>query len=353
MKETLSRFLTTPGQWLEAKGPRSDIVISTRIRLARNIDGFPFVHWARNEQLQDLITLIKGIIPHLPFFVNSTLLELDQLNSLVRQFLVERHLISYEHAKNKNAAVLISDNEILSIMINEEDHLRIQAFSSGLDILKTWYMINDVDNTLSSQLSYAFSVNQGYLTACPTNVGTGMRCSVMIHLPGLRLRRRINEILRAVSQVGLAIRGLYGEGTDALGDLYQISNQVTLGRNEEDLANNLEKITLQVIDQEEKMRESLIKDAKTQVEDRVYRAYANLTQARIISVQESLDLLSTVRLGVGMGLLTRPPSLVCLNELLIISQPAHIQLLAGQASNELACDVKRAEIIQKVIKAKS
>lgn len=353
MQEALEKFLGTPGQWLDAKGPHSDIVISTRIRLARNIDGFPFVHWANKKQLQELIKMFKSIVDKNPCFANSTLLEIEQLNSLIRQFLIERHLISYEHAKGKEKAVLISDKETINIMINEEDHLRVQVFSSGLEIVNTWKIINEIDEILSRELSYAFSLELGYLTACPTNVGTGMRASVLIHLPALKITNQINEILRALSQMGLAIRGLYGEGTEAVGGFYQISNQVTLGRNEEELGNNLEKITHQVIEHEEKTRISLFKEAKIQLEDKVYRAYATLTQARIISSQEALDNLSTVRLGVGIGgVLENPPSLACLNELLIVSQPAHIQLLSGNNLDELGRDIKRAEVIRKKLSKK-
>ncbi|MFH1562435.1 MAG: protein arginine kinase [Nitrospirota bacterium] len=341
----LKKFIDTPAEWLNNTGAHADIVISTRVRLARNIIGIPFTNCAKEPELNKVIAEVKEAVKNNSYLTNAVMIDLSQVNNLIKQFLVERHLISRELAENKKGVVLVSDKEMINIMVNEEDHLRIQTFSSGLEPVRTWQMINHVDNELSKFLKYAYSSNWGYLTACPTNVGTGMRTSMMIHLPALDITKQIRKILHAISQVGLAIRGLYGEGTEALGDFFQISNQVTLGRSEQEITENIERITNQIIGHEQKAREVLMKENRVQLEDQIMRAYATLTYARIISSKEALELLSLVRLGVGMGLI-KDVSLKIINELLVISQPAHVQLLAGEVLSRPARDVKRAIIIQ-------
>ncbi|MEW6621120.1 MAG: protein arginine kinase [bacterium] len=342
----LKKFIDTPAQWLNSSGNYSNIVISTRVRLARNIEGIPFAHCAKESDLDKVIFQIKEAIKNNPYLTNVTMVELNKVNDLVKQLLMERHLISRELAESKKGVVFIGDKEIMNIMVNEEDHLRIQTFASGLDSRTTWEMINKIDDELSKYLNYAYSSNWGYLTACPTNVGTGMRTSVMIHLPALNITNQIRKILHAISQVGLAIRGLYGEGTEALGNFFQISNQVTLGRNEQEITDNTEKITNQIIGHEEKAREILMKNNRIQLEDQIMRAYATLAHARVIGSKEALELLSLVRLGVGIGLI-KDISLKIINELLVISQPAHVQLFSGEILSSPARDVKRALIIQK------
>jgi len=341
----LKKFITTSAEWLNNTGPHVNIVISTRVRLARNIAGIPFTHCAKETELDKVILEVKEAVKNNPYLSNAIIIELDKINNLVKQFLVERHLISHELAESKKGVVIIGDRELVNIMVNEEDHIRLQAFSSGLQPTTTWQIIDRIDDEFSKSLSYAYSSNWGYLTACPTNVGTGMRTSVMIHLPALDITKQIRKILHTISQVGLAIRGLYGEGTEALGNFFQISNQVTLGRREEEITDNTEKITKQIIEHEEKAREILMKENKIQLEDQIMRAYATLSYARIISSKEALELLSLVRLGIGIGLI-KDVSLKTINELLIISQPAHIQLLAGEVLSNPARDVKRAIIIQ-------
>jgi protein arginine kinase len=321
-------------------------VISTRVRLARNIAGIPFTHCARTSDLEKVISQVQEAVKNSSYLANAIMVEIDRVNDLVRQFLVERHLISRELSEAKRGVVFIGDKEMINIMVNEEDHLRIQTFSSGLEPATTWQIINKIDDEFSNLLKYAYSLNWGYLTACPTNVGTGMRTSVMIHLPALNITKQIRKILHAISQVGLAIRGLYGEGTEALGNFFQISNQVTLGRSEQEITDNTERITNQIIGHEEKAREMLMKENKIQLEDQILRAYATLSHARVISSKEALELLSLVRLGVGIGLL-KDVSLKVINELLVISQPAHVQMIAGEVLSTPARDVKRALIIQK------
>ncbi|MEW6095240.1 MAG: protein arginine kinase [bacterium] len=342
----LKRFVNTSAEWLNTTGAHSDIVISTRVRLARNIEGIPFTNCAKDSDLNKVILEVKEAVKNNSYLTNVAMIDLDQVNDLVKHILVERHLISHELAESKKGVVFIGDKEMVNIMVNEEDHLRIQAFSSGLEPATTWEIINKIDDEFSKFLKYAYLSNWGYLTACPTNVGTGMRTSVMIHLPALNITKQIRKILHALSQVGLAIRGLYGEGTEALGNFFQISNQVTLGRSEQEITDNTEKITNQIIGHEEKAREMLMKENRIRLEDEVMRAYATLSHARIITSKEALELLSLVRLGVGIGLL-KEVSLKVINELLVISQPAHIQLIAGEILSTSARDVKRALIIQK------
>jgi protein arginine kinase len=242
--------------------------------------------------------------------------------------------------------VVIGDKEMISIMVNEEDHIRIYGMDSGLQLSQTWHLVDKVDDELNAHIDYAVSPDWGYLTACPTNVGTGMRASVMIHLPALTLTKQINKVLKAVSQLGLTIRGLYGEGTEALGNLFQISNQVTLGQKEEEIADNIERVTRQIIGHEEKAERLLLREAKEQIEDKVFRAYATLRYARVISTQEAIDLLSTVRLGVSMQIL-KGIKLSVLNELLVMIQPAHVQKISGATLQPPQRDVKRAELIRK------
>lgn len=342
----LKRFINTSAEWLNNTGGHSNIVISTRVRLARNIAGIPFTHCAKSTELDKVVSQVQEAVKDNPYLSNAIMIKIDMVNDLVKQFLVERHLISRELAESKKGVVFIGDKEMVNIMVNEEDHLRIQTFSSGLDPATSWQIINKVDDEFSKSLKYAYSLDWGYLTACPTNVGTGMRTSVMIHLPALNITKQIRKILHAISQVGLAIRGLYGEGTEALGNFFQISNQVTLGRSEQEITDNIEKITNQIIGHEEKAREMLMKENKIQLEDQILRAYATLSHARVISSKEALELLSLVRLGVGIGVV-KDVSLKVINQLLVISQPAHIQLIAGEVLSTPARDVKRALIIQK------
>lgn len=342
---TLKTFLDNPAAWLDGKGPSSEMVVSSRIRLARNIARMPFTCWAKEKYLREIIPQVKAAVKNNPSLSNATIIDLEQSDTLLRQFLMERHLISPEHAKGKIVSVVIGNGETVNIMINEEDHLRIQTFSSGLQLNAAWDIINQIDDKMSEKLEYAFSPEWGYLTACPTNVGTGLRASVMIHLPALSITKQIGKILQAVSHLGLAIRGLYGEGTESFGNLFQISNQVTLGRQEEEILDNVEKTTQKIIHEEQSAREQILKQSRVQIEDQVYRAMAILCAARIISVQEVMELLSAVRLGVGLNMLNIPIKI--LNELLISVQPAHIQVLVEDQQSPIEKDMVRAQVVQK------
>ncbi len=335
-------------EWLKGQGPNSEIVISSRVRLARNIDGIPFSHRASAEKQGEVISRARPAIESKPFLRNSSFFDLSELSPLDCQFLRERRLISHELAESKGVrAVVVGDRELISIMINEEDHLRLQAIGSGLQLMDTWHLIDRIESELDAKLKFAFSREWGYLTACPTNAGTGMRASVMLHLPSLALTRQIGKILQAITKLGLVARGLYGEGTEPLGNYFQISNQVTLGLTEEEIIDNIERVIKQIIGHEENARKILLdKEGKKEfLEDKVFRAYGILKNVRIIDSAETINLLSALRLGVDLGL-TKDINRQVLNELLIITQPAHLQKREGKALSPAERDVKRAELIR-------
>ena len=342
----LNDLLNDHGEWLKCTGPDSDIVMSSRIRLARNLAKYPFSHWASKKEQQEVLEVSKQAIASSKKVKNSLCLDIGKLDSIDRQFLVERHLMSKEHGvEAENKGLCVGDREILSIMINEEDHLRIQVMKSGFDLRDAWYIINDIDNELGSVLTYAYSMDFGYLTACPTNTGTGMRASVMLHLPSLVMTKQIGKVLQAITKLSLTARGLYGEGTEASGNFFQISNQVSLGHREEDIIDNIERIIKQIIDHEHSAREALISQNKAVLEDRISRAYGTLKSAHIITSSETIDLLSLVRLGVDLNLIKKVDRAL-INELFIITQPAHLQKIEKKKLNPNERDIKRAEIIR-------
>lgn len=340
-------YLKRVGDWLNGEGPNSAIVLSSRIRLARNLKNLPFSPWANNEYLKIIADEVAKEALGTSFFKKelADIIEIGALSSLDKQFLLERHLISNEMVTGRDGLLITEHKEMLSVMVNEEDHLRIQILSSGLSLLSCWQVINQADNELSQNLDYALSLELGYLTACPTNVGTGMRASVMLHLPALTLSNQINQVLKAASQLGLAIRGIHGEGTEAIGNLFQISNQVTLGRSEEEIVDSIERVTNQIIGYEKNAYKILLKQKGPAIEDKIFRAYGILKNARILSSKEAINLLSLLRLGISMGFL-KEISLARLNELLIINQPAHIQKIRGRQLKEEERNIARASIIR-------
>lgn len=343
-------LLDQGGEWLRGSGPDAEIVISCRVRLARNINSFPFPSKANDKDKATLLNLIEKVVETSKYLTDSLFLRLNQLDELDRQFLVERHLISREHAAGEvGTAVIIGKRELLNVMINEEDHLRLQVLHSGFQLQESWSLINELDNDLEKKLDFSFSNSLGYLTSCPTNVGTGLRGSVMLHLPALVLTKQINQVLQAILKLGLAVRGLYGEGTEASGNLFQISNQVTLGKSEEDIISSLEKVIKQIIGHERNARKLLIKNNLRQVEDRVGRAYGVLRNARIITSKEAIELLSTLRMGVDLGIL---PSVnrQTINELFLLTQPAHLQKITGEKLTPEDRDVKRSNLIREKLK---
>ena len=333
-------------EWLKATGPESDIVISTRIRLARNIDGYMFVEWSDNETKSDIVNITKDAILAGNYTKNAVYVEMDKASAIDRQFLLERHLISREHAVDTEyKTVFIGDREIISIMVNEEDHLRLQVIESGFVLDDAWGIMSTLEADLEKRLKFAFSDEWGYLTACPTNAGTGLRASVMMHLPAIVMTRQIDSIIDGVSKLGLTVRGFFGEGTEALGNFFQVSNQVTLGKREEDIIEGLKKVIMQIIIQEKTSRDFLRTKKKDVIEDRISRAYATFEAAHIITSKETIDLLSLIRLGLSLKVL-KNVDVHKLNELLILTQPAHLQKLKGKQLTAAERDTERAELIR-------
>ena len=344
-------LLNRNAEWLRGAGPEARIVVSSRLRFARNIRGFSFPGRANPVAKKEVRKLVEKKLESSKLMHGSLYVHLDELEELDRQFLVERHLISKEHARgDAGGALAISNKEIMSLMINEEDHLRIQVLYSGFQLEEALDQINKLDDEMEAVLDYAFLPSIGYLTACPTNVGTGLRASTMLHLPGLVFVNQINQVLQAIVKLGLAVRGLYGEGTEASGNLFQISNQVTLGITEEDIVNNLRKVINQIVGHEKKARQALYQKNRKALEDRVYRAYGLLTSARIISSKETIELLSTLKLGLDFQLADY--DLGAINELFIITQPAHLQKLAGKELKPEGRDILRADLIRERLSVK-
>ena len=346
MPKELDKLISQTSEWLRGVGPVSDIVMSSRIRLARNLEKLPFATRATKASQAEVLRIVKEGIDQASALSRSLFFRMDELDEVDRQFLVERHLVSREHASRPDhRAVAIGQGEVISIMVNEEDHLRIQVMQSGLNLSDAWNVVDTLDDQLSEVMPYAYSTEWGYLTCCLTNTGTGMRASVMAHLPALVITKQINNVLHAITKLGLTARGLYGEGTEASGNFFQISNQVALGRTETELVENIERIIKQVIGHEQSARENLAANNRLQLEDRILRAYGVLQYAQTISSNETLDLLSAVRLGVDLGImkqLDRPK----VNELLIFSQPAHLQKVEGEKLSTQERDAKRAALIR-------
>src|SRR5947208_266124 len=294
--------ITSTGEWLRGEGPHHQVVISSRVRLARNLRNRAFPGWAKKAERLAILDLIRPRVEELPEMQDSFSELLQDLSALEKQVLVERHLISREHAaKGVGSAVVMNRRQTLSIMINEEDHLRMQSIRSGLQLKQAFKLVDKVDSALESKLEFAYDQRLGYLTACPTNVGTGMRASAMLHLPGLVLSEMINQVIQAVSKIGLAVRGLYGEGTEAMGNLFQISNQTTLGEKEEDIISRLHKVIEQIIEKEHDERQILLQKKPNTLCDQIGRAYGDLTYAHAMPPKEALDLLSLIKLGMDLG----------------------------------------------------
>jgi protein arginine kinase len=280
------------GEWLRGIGPMSDIVISSRIRLARNVAGYPFLSKATEEQRTELATIIRRNVDESATSGDWSYLEMAKTDELDQQILIERHLISRQHADARGSrGVAVSKNESVAVMVNEEDHLRLQVLRSGLQLDEVWDDISRIDDRLEERIDYSFHPRYGYLTACPTNVGTGLRVSVMLHLPGLKLTGEIERVFRAARDMRLAVRGLFGEGTEATGDFFQISNQVTLGRTEEEIVNDFKHLVIpKIIDYENRARKTLVQDKTLALDDRVWRSYGALVHARTISEETMLHL---------------------------------------------------------------
>ncbi|WP_077324071.1 protein arginine kinase [Virgibacillus siamensis] len=346
---TLQNFMNEAiSPWMREEGPDSDIVLSSRIRLARNFSSYAFPILASVDELQKVSTFMEDQYANQSFqgYKDFEFIPLKDLTAVEKRVLVEKHLISpYLVEQDEISAVLISKNEQVSVMINEEDHMRIQLYFPGFQLNKALEKAFEFDDWLEEKIDFAFDEKQGYLTSCPTNVGTGMRASVMMHLPALAMAKQINRMIPAINQLGLVVRGIYGEGSEAQGNIFQISNQITLGKSEEDIIEDLQGVVHQLIEHERNARNRIMERSGIQLEDRIYRSYGVLEFSRIIESKESAACLSNVRLGIDMGIINNVSHNI-LNELMVLTQPGFLQQYAGKTLSPDERDVLRASLIR-------
>lgn len=342
----ISDLLWNFGSWLTEEDEYSDIIISTRVRLARNIKGYPFPNGASDSQLSQVIRKVRAACSNCSCLHNAHYIEVQKLSEWDSKYFVERRLASPQFIENGTPSLLVvGAKESLSIMVNEEDHLRLQCIEGGLKIPEAWKKISLVDDELEENLNFSYSPKFGYLTACPTNLGTGMRVSLFVHLPALSMQGKINSIMRTLPTSEIAVRGFYGEGTESIGNIFQISNQLTLGRTEENVIKRMTATTKKLIDIERKARKNLFKEDKIRLEDTVFRALGILKNARIITSLESMDLLATLRLGKELGFI-KDLSRLAINQLMVLVQPAHLQKIYEEDLGVKERDVLRAEFIR-------
>jgi len=350
----LESRLPDEAEWMQGRGPDCDVVISTRIRLARNVSGHTFCNSAKESELQRITEIVGNAAVNVSerdgtYLRNISVIKVKDLDAIGREFLVERHLISRDLAEgNGTGEVIIGEKQMVSLMLNEEDHVRLQIINSGLQLRQSWEIISAIDDDLGQEIDYAFSDNWGYLTACPTNVGTGLRVSVMLHIPALAATREGNRVLSSISDMGYAVRGMYGEGSHATGAFYQISNEATLGQSEEEIVNRIRSLTRQITNRERIERRLLIEKNGVRAEDKIFRSYGTLMNARLISSREALKLLSWVSLGVNMEILSGL-SRSHIARLLVLINPAHLQRYAGRELDAAARDMNRAAVIREVL----
>ncbi|MFQ5823090.1 MAG: protein arginine kinase [bacterium] len=346
LSKKIDDLLWSFGHWLTHEDEYSDIILSSRIRIARNIKGYSFPNRASNNNLNQVVKKVKSACLKCKSLHKAIYIEVDNLSEWEKRFFVERRLASPQFIeKTRPSLLVVGPLESLSIMVNEEDHLRIQALDAGLGIKEAWKVISRVDDELEENLPYSYSNQFGYLTACPTNTGTGMRVSIFIHLPALAMKDQINSVIQQLPTSEIAIRGFYGEGTEPVGSIFQISNQLTLGRTEKGMIERLEMIAKKLVDLERKARKELLKEDKIKLEDSIFRALGILKNARIISSLEAMNLLSTLRLGTELGLL-KNISRIALNQLLVLVQPAHLQKIYNKKLSARKRDINRAKFIR-------
>jgi protein arginine kinase len=333
--------------WLDASGPDSDVVLSTRVRIARNLEAEPFPNAAADESLAAVRERILSAMSVSNYLKGAVVLRMEDVDPVTRSVMVERHLISPGFAAAaEGRAVVVGEQELISAMINEEDHLRLQCIRSGLMPVDAWRLVERMDSELERNLHYAFDSDWGFLTACPTNVGTGLRVSVLAHLTGLSRLGSLSRVLGSASRLGLSVRGFYGEGSTAQGGFFQVSNQTTLGQSEEDITNTVERVAAQLSNLEREARDQLLKDDRSRLEDEVWRARGALTNARMITAGEVMDLCSSLRLGVALGLIDWP-DLPTLNGLLVVTQPGHVGRAGGALPTERGRDIARADLVRR------
>lgn len=335
--------------WLSVRKD-TGIVISSRVRLARNIHGAEFPERAGDEECCKLLGVLGDKITSLKSMSGSVIFPMDTLGDLSRNLLCERRLISEELAdKTAGSGLVLCEKRRVAVMINEEDHIRFQAMRPGKDLRSAWKTINTIETELEQHLRYAFSTRLGYLTACPSNVGTGLRASVMMHLPGLKLQNEMDCVVAGINRIGLVVRGAFGEGTESFGNMFQISNQTTLGEDEESIIDRLMRIVEEIVLQEMNARGRLMEKQQIYVLDYVSRAIGILQHARIVSSEEAMDLLSGLRLGIDLGIVSGV-TVSQLNELILLTQPAHLQKKAKKELDPKERDQLRAEFMRKKLK---
>lgn len=346
---TMEQFINESiSPWMREDGPANDIVLSSRIRLARNLADIPFPLFADKERLDKVKDFFKKEYEHQSFqdYKNFTFNSISDLTDVEKRVLVEKHLISPHLTKHPDtSATIISENEQVSVMINEEDHIRIQLYLPGLQLNEALNRAFEMDDWLEQKITYAFDETKGYLTGCPTNVGTGMRASVMMHLPALSMSKQLRRMTPAINQLGLVIRGIYGEGSEAIGNVYQISNQITLGKSEEDIVEDLESVVGQLIEQERYARRLIVDQYGITLEDRIYRSYGIMSYSRIIETKDAAFRISDVRLGIDLGIIEGVSKNI-LNELLILTQPGFLQQYAKKSLTASERDILRAALIR-------
>lgn len=345
---TIDELTRTTGEWLRGVGRMSDVVISSRIRLARNLADHPFLATAGATERTEVYRFLADAVTATWVDRDALLVDMEQTDPIDREVLVERHLVSRQHVEGEGSrGVTIAPDETRALMLNEEDHLRIQGLRSGLELEAVWEDVNGFDDALANHVVFAFDKRLGYLTACPTNIGTGIRVSVMLHLPALKLTKEIERVARAARDMHLAVRGMHGEGTEAVGDFWQLSNQTTLGKSEEQIIEDFSKAIIpKIVEYERAARESLVRRSAAQVDDKIWRAYGILTNARCITSQETQTLLSPIRMGIHMERFTAL-DIPALNELFLHTQPAHLQKLHGESLDGEQRDVIRAEYLRR------
>jgi protein arginine kinase len=347
----VEELLNGPGEWLRGSGPESDVVVSSRVRLARNLRRFPFLTVASLPVRAEIERFVRPRLEDARLPRRLSYWSLTEISPVERTLLVERHLISREHAQQEGErGVAVGGDESISIMVNEEDHLRLQTIRSGLQVEEAYEEVDRMDTALEGSLNFAFHPKFGYLTACPTNAGTGLRISVMMHLPGVVLAKQMDKVLQTLQSLRLAVRGFYGEGTQPLGDFYQVSNQITLGKSERDIVAELRKVVPEIIKFERGWRHKLLEDEPRRVEDKVWRAYGVLRHARRMTSEEATELLSVVRLGIHGGILPGL-ALKTVNDLCLSTQPGHLQKAERRVLDPDERDVARADYIRRKLEA--
>lgn len=344
----IEKLLTQAPIWHSAKGPHDDVVVSTRIRLARNVEGASFPSRLKGLERRKLIKGVEAATAKKGFFKNCELFRSNTLDEIELQLLLERHLISREFSIDKSErAVLLAPDESLSLMLMEEDHVRLQVFESGLNLKQAWKKANELDDQLQDQLNFSFDPKIGYLTACPTNVGTGLRASCMLHIPSLVITKQIQKVLQALTKLNLAVRGMFGEGSQALGNFFQFSNQMTLGQPEAEVIDNLLSVIEQVVSHEREAMAQLQRSKPFEIEDQVWRAVGLLKSARVMSSSEAISLLSMIRLGVNLKFFGKVLDHARLNQLFLSIQPGHLQKICGKELSSTERDSFRAEFVRK------